>query len=136
MQHSCKYYDIPVEPVFPFGFGLSYTEYDYSDLKVRVLGDKIIATVSVKNTGTVNGTETVQLYVRDKVASLVRPVKELKGFKKVELKAGEEKQVTIEVDKNTLGFYNAKMKYVVEPGSFTLWMGHDSSSSLCTEFTL
>ncbi|MBE6770000.1 MAG: glycosyl hydrolase [Ruminococcaceae bacterium] len=136
VQHSCKYYDIPVEPVFPFGFGLSYTEYDYSDLKVRVLGDKIIATVSVKNTGTVNGTETVQLYVRDKVASLVRPVKELKGFKKVELKAGEEKQVTIEVDKNTLGFYNAKMKYVVEPGSFTLWMGHDSSSSLCTEFTL
>ena len=136
VQHSCKYYDIPVEPVFPFGFGLSYTEYDYSDLKVQVLGDKIAATVSVKNTGAVDGTETVQLYVRDKVASLVRPVKELKGFKKVNLKAGEEKQVTIEVNKNDLGYYNAKMEYVVEPGKFTLWMGHDSSCELNTEFSL
>ena len=136
VQHSCKYYDIPVEPVFPFGFGLSYTEYDYSDLKVQVLGDKIAATVSVKNTGAVDGTETVQLYVRDKVASLVRPVKELKGFKKVSLKAGEEKQVTIEVNKNDLGYYNAKMEYVVEPGKFTLWMGHDSSCELNTEFSL
>ena len=136
VQHSCKYYDIPVEPVFPFGFGLSYTEYDYSDLKVQVLGDKIAATVSVKNTGAVDGTETVQLYVRDKVASLVRPVKELKGFKKVSLNAGEEKQVTIEVNKNDLGYYNAKMEYVVEPGKFTLWMGHDSSCELNTEFSL
>ena len=136
VQHSCKYYDIPVEPVFPFGFGLSYTEFDYSDLKVQVLGDKIAATVSVKNTGAVDGTETVQLYVRDKVASLVRPVKELKGFKKVNLKAGEEKQVTIEVNKNDLGYYNAKMEYVVEPGKFTLWMGHDSSCELNTEFSL
>ena len=136
VQHSCKYYDIPVEPVFPFGFGLSYTEYDYSDLKVQVLGDKIAATVSVKNTGAVDGTETVQLYVRDKVASLVRPVKELKGFKKVSLKAGEEKQVTIEVNKKDLGYYNAKMEYVVEPGKFTLWMGHDSSCELNTEFSL
>ena len=136
VQHSCKYYDIPVEPVFPFGFGLSYTEFDYSDLKVQVLGDKIAATVSVKNTGAVDGTETVQLYVRDKVASLVRPVKELKGFKKVSLKAGEEKQVTIEVNKNDLGYYNAKMEYVVEPGKFTLWMGHDSSCELNTEFSL
>ena len=136
VQHSCKYYNIPVEPVFPFGFGLSYTEFDYSDLKVQVLGDKIAATVSVKNTGAVDGTETVQLYVRDKVASLVRPVKELKGFKKVSLKAGEEKQVTIEVNKNDLGYYNAKMEYVVEPGKFTLWMGHDSSCELNTEFSL
>ena len=136
VQHSCKYYDIPVEPVFPFGFGLSYTEFDYSDLKVQVLGDKIAATVSVKNTGAVDGTETVQLYVRDKVASLVRPVKELKGFKKVSLKAGEEKQVTIEVNKNDLGYYNAKMEYVVEPGKFTLWMGHDSSCELNSVFSL
>lgn len=136
IQHSCKYYDIPVEPVFPFGFGLSYTEYDYSDLKVQVLGDKIAATVTVKNTGAVDGIETVQLYIRDRVAELVRPVRELKGFKKVILKAGEEKQVTIEVDKNDLGYYNSKMEYVVESGKFTLWMGHDSSCELNTEFSL
>ncbi len=136
VQHSCKYYDIPVEPVFPFGFGLSYTEYEYSNLSATVADDKIIATVTVKNTGEVDGIETVQLYIRDQVAQLVRPVKELKGYQKVALKAGEEKSVTIKVDKNALGYYNAKMEFIIESGKFTLWMGHDCTAPLSTEFTL
>lgn len=136
VQHSCKYYDISIEPVFPFGFGLSYTDYKYSDLEVEVLDDKISASVTVENVGNYDGTETVQLYVRDQVAQLVRPVRELKGYKKIHLKKGEQKRITICVDKNSLGYYNAKMEYVVEPGKFTLWMGHDSTCDLSTDFSL
>ncbi len=136
VRHTCKHEDVPLKPLYPFGFGLSYTEYEYSDLSAVVDNGVVTATVKVKNTGKVAGEETVQLYVNDVLASRVRPVRELKGFKKVWLEAGEEKTVTVEVKVCDLGFYDVQMNYVVEPGEFKLWMGHDSECELVTSFEI
>lgn len=136
IRHTCKYMDAPLTPLFPFGYGLSYTEYTYKDLQVKVEDEQIVATVTVKNEGTVAGEETVQLYVRDELASRVRPVRELKAFTKVWLQPSEEKTVTLTVQKADLGYYDAKMHYVVESGEFTLWVGHDSTAALNSRFVL
>ena len=135
-KFTSKYIDAPFEPVFPFGYGLSYTTFTYSDLAVKETEDALIACVKVKNTGEVYGTETVQLYMQDVTASLVRPVKELKGFAKVTLAAGEEKEVVIELKKADMGFYNNDGVYVREDGKFRIFVGGSSADTLMQELDL
>lgn len=136
VRHTCKYMDAPLKPLFPFGYGLSYTQYAYSNLRVKVEQDVISATVDVENCKDVAGEETVQLYVRDVVASMVRPIRELKGFCKVFLQPGEKKEITIQVPVSSLGFHNRDMNYVVEAGEFIIYVGHDSEAELCESIVL
>lgn len=136
VQHTCKHLDVPLAPLYPFGYGLSYTTFEYSNLTNKVDNGVVTFTFNVKNTGEVAGEETAQLYIRDVLASRVRPVRELKGFKKVWLEPGEEKTLTISVNTCDLGFYDINMTYVVEPGDFKAWVGTDSTATLETEFTL
>lgn len=124
-----KYRDIPTEPAYPFGYGLSYTTFTYSDIKLLPGNNKDIharVTITVTNTGKLPGEEVVQLYVRDEVASITRPIKELKGFEKIELKAGESKTVIFDIKDQQLGFYDNEMKFVTEKGAFTLMIGGNS----------
>ncbi len=124
-----KYIDIPTEPAYPFGYGLSYTTFNYSDVKLLPGDGKGTYTrvaVTVANTGKCEGEEVVQLYVRDEVASITRPIKELKGFEKIKLSPGESKTVTFDVKDEQLGFYNNQMKFIVEKGDFTLMVGGNS----------
>ncbi len=129
-QYFRKYYDDTVEPLYPFGFGLSYTKFKYSDLKLE---KKIISkdepfkvSVKVKNRGNVIGDEIVQLYIRDEYSSVTRPVKELKDFKRITLKQGEEKIVEFMINPDKLAFYNIAMKKIVEPGAFQIMVGSSS----------
>lgn len=126
--------------MFPFGYGLSYTKFEYSDLKLAA--DKLTAdgevnvTVNLKNAGAYDGTEVVQLYVQDKVGSVTRPVKELKAFQRVELKAGESKTVSFSLPVAELAFWGYDMTYVVEPGDFKLWVGTNSAEGLSADFVV
>jgi beta-glucosidase len=118
-------------PLYPFGYGLSYTEFQYSNLsfsnKELNINDEIEISFNLKNTGKYEGEEVVQLYVRDIISSVTRPLKELKGFKKVNLKPGETKTVELKLSTNDLKFYNQQMIYVVEPGEFEIMIGASSS---------
>lgn len=129
-KFTSKYLDSSNDPVFPFGYGLSYTTFIYGDLKLSktVLSgnDKLSASVSVSNTGKYAGEEVVQLYIQDPVASISRPVKELKGFKKVMLKPGEKQDVTFDISSDDLKFYNSELKYGWEPGEFIVYIGTNS----------
>jgi beta-glucosidase len=131
---------MPNTPLFPFGYGLSYTTYSYSDIKldtsVIAVKDTITATVTVKNTGDMAGEEIVQLYIRDLVGSITRPVKELKDFKKIRLDPGESKEVSFTIDSGDLSFYNAKNQFRAEPGKFNLFIGPDSENVKMAEFEL
>jgi len=128
------YTDSKKTPLYPFGYGLSYTTFSYNNLKVdkeTITADgTIIFSVDVKNTGKVVGEEVVQLYIRDLVASVIRPVKELKGFQKIKLKAGETKTVHFTIDKEVLQFYTINRKWEVEPGEFLLFVGGNSSTEI------
>ncbi len=125
-----NYLDVSNDPLYPFGYGLSYTSFSYSDIKLSSASmnsiSKITASVTITNTGNKDGKEVVQLYIRDLVGSTTRPVKELKGFQKVELKAGESKTVSFDITVNDLKFYNYDLKYVAEPGEFTMFIGGNS----------
>jgi beta-glucosidase len=123
------YLDEPNSPLFPFGFGLSYTRFEYSDLTIESF-DPVVARATVTNVGPRAGTEVVQLYVRDLVASVTRPVRELKAFERVSLEPGESRTVRFEVPVARLGFSGQDMRYRVEPGEFKLWIGGDSASGL------
>ena len=114
------------EPLYPFGYGLSYTHFAYSDLDVKAEGDHFMATVTVKNDGDREGTEIVQMYIRDRVASVARPVKELKSFCRVPLQAGESQTVTFPITREMLAFYNLNMEKVVEAGDFDVMIGGSS----------
>jgi beta-glucosidase len=120
-----------VTPLYPFGFGLSYTTFEVSApelSKSAIAGDETIkVTAKVKNTGTVKGDEVVQLYIRDLVSSVTRPVKELRDFRRVSLEPGEEKTVEMEITPDKLSFYNIDMKFVVEPGEFEVMVGNSSA---------
>lgn len=119
-----------VSPLYPFGYGLSYTQFEYSEIELssnnmKAVGS-IIAKVRVTNIGEADGQETVQLYIRDEVSSVTRPVKELKAFQKIALKAGESQTVEFTIDQDELSFWNIEKKYVVEPGKFQLFIGSSS----------
>lgn len=125
-----NYLDVANSPLFPFGYGLSYTAYSYSDIgldkSVLTAGGSIRATVTVTNTGNYDGEETVQLYIRDLVGSITRPLKELKGFQKIFLKKGESREVSFDIRPDMLRFYNQQLKYVWEPGKFKVFIGTNS----------
>lgn len=123
-----RYYDFKeMDVLFPFGYGLSYTTFDYSDLRVSVSGCTAEVTVTVKNSGKVRGKEIVQLYVRDCESSVIRPVKELKGFEKVDLEPGEEKDVAFQLDSRAFAFYSVKIHdWFVESGDFEIMIGRSS----------
>ncbi|MDQ8141232.1 glycoside hydrolase family 3 N-terminal domain-containing protein [Chryseobacterium sp. CFS15] len=126
------YYDLSGEPLYPFGFGLSYTNFEISDLQLNKLkfseNETIVAKVNVKNTGAKAGSEVVQLYVKDLLASVSRPIIELKGFQKVYLKPGESKQITIEVPVKELQFLDSKMNWIVEKGTYRIMVGNSSKN--------
>lgn len=128
-----NYLDERNEPLFPFGYGLSYTTFTYSNLEISkpkmTAGEKLKVTIKVKNTGNYDGKEVVQLYIRDVVGSVSRPMKELKGFQKIFLKKGEEKQVTFEIGIDDLKFYNSDLQFVAEPGNFEVFVGTNSDVS-------
>ena len=132
-KFTSRYLDAPNDPEFCFGYGLSYTKYEYSDLKVTEEKEYIKATISVKNSGDMAGTETVKLYMRDLTASIVRPVKELKGYEKVTLNPGETKEVVIKLDKKDMGFYNDKYEYCLEDGIFHISVGANVLENLTQE---
>ena len=139
-KYTSNYLDVPNEPLFPFGYGLSYTTFEYSPLTLSTTsmtaGGNITATVTVTNTGTVEGTEVVQLYIRDMVGSIARPVQELKGFERVSLKPGESRTVNFTIDADLLKFYNKDLDYVCEPGDFEVMVGTNSRDVQRKTFTL
>ena len=139
-KYKSRYTDVDNSPLFPFGYGLSYTTFDYSNLKLSAsqinFNDTLKISVEVANTGNYDGEEVVQLYIRDKVGTVTRPVKELKGFKKVALKKGEKKTVEFEISSNDLRFYNIDMDFVAEPGDFEVFVGGSSATETKDKFVL
>lgn len=140
VRYVSRYQDIPTESYYPFGYGLSYSKFIYSDLKLssKMLKEdsKIVVKVKLKNDSNVMGEEVVQLYIQDLVASVVRPVKELKDFKKVVLLPQEEKEITFEIDENMLKFWNEKLEFDSEEGDFKVYIGTNSEDTLFDTFTL
>jgi beta-glucosidase len=136
---SC-YNDELNTPLYPFGYGLSYTTFDYSDLKLSktefAKGDSIQISATITNAGDVDGEEVVQLYIRDLVGSIARPVKELKGFEKISLKKGESKTISFTLTDSDLAFYGADGKFQSEPGDFKVWIGTSSVEGLEGKFSL
>lgn len=139
-KYKSKYLDCPNEPLYPFGYGLSYTDFEYSDIELSSdemsLDGTITASVTVTNTGSRKGEEVVQLYIRDLVGSVTRPVKQLKGFSKIELEAGQSSRVEFEITPGMLSFYRQDMSYGPEPGDFHVFIGGSSSDVKQAAFTL
>ncbi|MDB5115636.1 MAG: glycosyl hydrolase [Mucilaginibacter sp.] len=141
INYRSGYNDLPNSPRYAFGYGLSYTKFDLTDLKLDrttlTANDNLKVSCTLKNTGAYDGEEVVQLYLRDEFASVTRPVKELKGFEKVYLKAGESKTINFTINKETLSFYDQKMNWTTEPGTFQLMIGNSSDHiMLKTKFEL
>lgn len=134
------YLDISNEPLFPFGYGLSYTRFDYSNIKLSAdkMNEKesLTATVTVTNSGDRDGYEVVQLYIRDIAASIIRPLKELKGFQKVYIKAGQSVDIDFEITSDLLKFYNYDLNYVCEPGDFEVMIGCNCEQLKSAKFAL
>lgn len=135
-RFTSKYLDEADYILYPFGYGLSYTEFLYTDLCVDEKNDHLDVSVTLKNTGSAAGDEVVQLYMQDVTASLVRPVKELKGYKRIALKPGEEKMVIFSLKKQNMGFYDNNGKYLLEDGLFRIFVGGSSSDTLMREITV
>ncbi len=139
-KYTSNYLDVPNDPLFPFGYGLSYTTFEYSPLTLSsdamTASGNITATVTVTNTGNCEGTEVVQLYIRDMVGSIARPVQELKGFERISLKPGESRTVTFTINADLLKFYNKDLDYVCEPGDFEVMVGANSRDVQRKTFTL
>lgn len=139
-KYLSNYMDVSNEPLYPFGYGLSYTTFSYSDLKLDkqklTRGGKLTVSVTLSNTGKVDGAEVAQLYIRDMVGSITRPVKELKGFQKVFLKAGESRVINFAITPNDLAFYNSELQFKTEPGDFKVFVGTNSANCLETSFEL
>ena len=138
--NTSHYLDEGYEPLYPFGFGLSYTTFEYKNIQLSAkqvrMGESITLSVEVINTGNFDGDEVVQLYVRDLFADRTRPVRELKGFKRITLKKGQSDTVTFEIETDDLAFHNRQMKLVTEPGEFQVWVGGDSRATLTTNFEI
>jgi len=139
-RYKSRYLDISNDPLFPFGYGLSYTTFSYGDVKLSSKtikpGEPLHIKTTVTNTGKYDGEETVQLYTRQLVGSVTRPVKELKGFKKIFLKAGESQDVDFTISSNDLRFYDINMKYTYEPGDFKVFVGTNSQDVKEADFKL
>lgn len=139
-KFKSNYIDERNEPLYSFGYGLSYTKFDYSNLKLSsnqlTKSGSITVSIDVKNSGNYDGKEIVQLYTRDLVGSITRPIKELKGFQKVEIKKGETKTVTFTITEEDLKFYNQNLDFVAEPGKFEVFVGTNSDTKNKEEFEL
>jgi beta-glucosidase len=137
-KYTSKYLDMPWSPLFPFGYGLSYTKFKISNVQLsapRITANgKLTVSVEVENIGRRAGDEVVQLYIRDPVATMARPVKELKGFQRVTLQPGEKRRVEFVLDRQHLGFWNRQMRFVVEPGEFRVMVGSSSADVLEAKF--
>lgn len=129
-NYTSQYFDDTTGPLFPFGYGLSYTTFSLSDMALSSTTlnktGKLDASVTVKNTGKVDGETVVQLYIQDVAGSMIRPIKELKNFQKVMLKAGEERTLHFTITEEDLKFYNTQLKFAAEPGEFNVQIGLDS----------
>jgi beta-glucosidase len=139
-KYTSKYLDVSWTPLYPFGHGLSYTQFRLSNLQLSAQSirpdGQLTATVEVENTGARAGDEVVQLYIRDVAASVTRPVKELKGFERVTLKPGERRRIAFKLTPAELGFYNRDLRFVVEPGAFKVFAGTSSAEGLEANFTV
>ena len=139
-KYKSRYLDVPNEPLYPFGYGLSYSPFTYSDVKLSASemkeGETLTVTCTVKNEGSRDGEEVVQLYVRDITGSVTRPLKELKGFQKIMLKAGETRDVQFKLSANDLAFYRFDMSWGTEPGKFIVFVGGNSRDTKQAPFTL
>lgn len=135
-KFTSKYLDTPLEPVYPFGYGLSYTTYNYQDLEVVESREAFIASATITNIGEVAGEEIVQCYIRDLVAQRVRPVKQLKAFEKIKLDPGESKKISFTIPYQELGYYNNEMEYIVEEGTFEIFIGKNSDDCLSQKIVL
>jgi beta-glucosidase len=120
-----KYYH--GEPLYPFGYGLSYTQFQYSNLEVNIDGEKIVASISIKNSGDFDGDEVVQVYARKADPKFWRPIKQLVGFGRISIKKGEQESIKIEIDKKQLQYWDTDdQKYAVEPGTYEFQVGSSS----------
>lgn len=139
-KFKSNYLDERNEPLFPFGFGLSYTKFEYSNIKISSdkmnSNGKVNVSVDLVNTGSFDGKETVQMYIRDVVGSVTRPVRELKGFQKIALKKGEKQTVTFEISTEDLKFYNSDLQFVAESGQFEVFVGGNSNADNKVSFNL
>ena len=139
-KFKSDYLDVSNEPLYPFGYGLSYTTFSYGDIhlsKTNIAGNEgLTATVTVTNSGNYDGEEVVQLYLHDKIASITPPVKQLKGFQKISLKKGESKDVVFNITQNDLMFYDEGLKLVAEPGEFEVMIGPNSRDTKSVSFSL
>jgi beta-glucosidase len=137
-KYSSKYIDVPWTPQFPFGYGLSYTNFKLSNLQLSArrlrATEKLVVSVEVENSGARAGDEVVQLYIRDPVASMARPVKELKGFQRITLRPGEKRRVEFTLAPDQLSFWNRDMRFVVEPGEFRVMVGSNSRDVIEAKF--
>ncbi|MCR9290085.1 MAG: beta-glucosidase BglX [Bacteroidetes bacterium] len=138
LGNTSFHFDAGFDPLYPFGFGLSYTSFYYHSIELSTesisLGDFIEISAELTNTGSVEAVEVAQLYIRDLVGSVTRPVRELKGFQRVHLYPGETKTIIFRLHTDDLSFFDRKMKYVTEPGQFDVWIGGDSRANLKTSF--
>jgi beta-glucosidase len=140
-EYKGNYVDAPITPLYPFGYGLSYTKFEYGKVELSAtnvnLGSPLTAHVQVKNTGSRAGTEVVQLYIRDVAATAgPRPVRELKGFQKIQLNPGESRDVSFNISNQELGYFDAAGHWLVEPGKFQVWISKDSASGKPADFKL
>jgi beta-glucosidase len=140
-EYKGNYVDAPITPLYPFGYGLTYTSFQYGKVELNAptikTGETLSAHVQVKNTGSRQGTEVVQLYIRDVAASVgPRPVRELKGFQKIQLNPGESRDVTFTISNQELGYFDAAGHWLVEPGKFQVWLSKDSASGKPVDFQL
>ncbi|MBT9582537.1 beta-glucosidase BglX [bacterium] len=139
-SYVSNYMDVPNSPQFSFGYGLSYTTFKINEVSLSRNSlspkDSLTVSASVQNTGSLAGDEVVQLYIRDKVASVTRPVRELKGFERVSLEPGQKRQVTFQLGPKELGFYDRSMQWAVEPGEFEVFVGNSSLAEKAASFTV
>jgi len=133
-KYTSKYIDVENKPLYPFGYGLSYTDFEYDNLQLSAdsisVGDSLEVTVNLTNAGELTGEEVVQLYIRDMYADLTRPVKELRGFQKVELQSKQSQEISFSLTKDDLSYYNKDLKKVVDPGQFKIFVGTSSAETL------